>query len=112
MVSNWLLRQREYWVYDRLKKEFSDKEIEKLRITLTDNSFSYMKDKNKREFEGRTIKYPNLLFIILNSIKGHFTNSKIITFKRSSAKSMDRMMILPSISNKEHYVYHLKINVK
>ena len=108
MVSDWLLRQREYWVYDKLKKEFNDKEIEKLDITITDNSFSYIQSKNKNNFEGMTIKYPNILLLLIRSI----TNKKNIKFERSQAKSKDMMMTLPSISNKEHYVYHLKIKVK
>lgn len=112
MVSNWLLKQREFWLYNKVKKELSKKEINKTSFTITNNSFTYMRNIKKGEFGGMTYRFPNIISLLINSLFNPIQKNEGVSFQRYEAKSTDMMFVGPAIPGEEAYVYHLNINIK
>jgi len=108
-MNNFILGIREFWIYHKLRKKFSRKEISKLNITVTSKDFTYAKNKNKLEFNGETFRFPNILYLLIWNFIKILQNKEKITFKRTEAKGMDMMFLGPAVPGQQTYVYNLKI---
>lgn len=112
MVSDFILKCKEFWVYEKLKLKFKDSEIAKLDITITRDNFTYSKKKSMLDFSGETIRFPNIISLLIWNLVKTQLNNKKIHFERSEAKGMDMMFIGPASPGRETYVYHLRIKTR
>ena len=112
MVSEWILEARELWLYKKLKQKFSNKEIFKFDITITNQHFTYSKKKNDLEFSGKTIGFPNNFYMFFWFVKNLFKKDEEVKFERHKADRMDMMFVGPGVPGQESFVYHLKIKEK
>lgn len=109
MVSDFILRAKEFWIYKKLQSKFKGAEISKLNITVTRDNFTYTKKKKKLEFGRETLSFPNIVYLLIWSLITSQSNDENMQFKRSEAKGMDMMFAGPGVPGRENYVYKLEI---